>query len=152
MIWSADFWPHMNSKVDFNTITKESLCRKRKELMNLLMMQKKSLNHKSLPKKSNLNPKQVKMTRRMIERQSSLMVTGLSLWMEKSLIKTHNLPHITKAKMTTRMFWLDLKLSPTREDLWNSRLELWMVHRSSLTKMTCRHVEMLSSSTWLKEA
>ena len=104
MIWSADFWPHMNSKVDFHTSTKESLCRKRKELMNLLMMQKKSLNHKSLPKKSNLNLKQVKMTRRMTERQSSLMVTGLSLWMEKSLIKTQNLPHITKAKMTTRMF------------------------------------------------
>ena len=68
------------------------------------MMQKKSLNHKSLPKKSNLNPKQVKMMKKMIERQSLLTVTELSLWTEKSLIKTRNLPHITKAKMMTRMF------------------------------------------------
>ena len=72
--------------------------------MNLLMTQKKSFSHKSQSKRRNLKKRQVLMMRKMIRRQSSLTVTELLLWMEKSLIKTHNLPHITKAKMTMRMF------------------------------------------------
>ena len=62
------------------------------------------MNLKSQSKRSYLKTKQIKMTRKMIGRLSSLTATELLLWMEKSLIKIHNLLHITKAKMTTRMF------------------------------------------------
>lgn len=104
MIWNAGLWHHMNSKANFNTSTKVYIYRKRKEQMNLLKMQWKNLNLKSQSKKRSLRTKQLKMTRKMIGRQSSLTETELSLWMAKSLIKIHNLQHITKAKMTTRMF------------------------------------------------